>query len=522
MQECHVDTGAAVNATTTTIYNDKAIKGSSDEVDEYRAYFRRHLVLLSWALTIAAWNLSALRATSVVPSYARYHNATNEVSAPPVWGIDMFTLASNVVAIFTFLPASYCIDRFGLRCVKLGSLCLAISAWIWYAVGRSITGVILSVVFAAFAGPLVSTSLLAISNRWYPPHERAKATAFGTLVALIGAGLAFIVPRLFRTQNYEVIDINLQSCDVEKLTQVTLNAYNLAIANKTDLACTGVHLYAKKAFCCYLPLDIPRLNLMMAIISTVSFVLTAICVRDIPPTPPAPSGSQATRISLFSSLRHMFTNQRFVKLAISDFLVSGPPLVVVSTISRSFPAQVAHLSNISSIIGIGVAIPTTMLVGHLLDRVKAYWTFTMAGYGSGTIFWALCSICYASSTHISSYIFVGAVSLALSTYIVWQTAVFETKIEYVFKADTPLEGVIMATDRVVLNLSSLIFLAAIPPERVGGADRMFYIGAAIMIVGCVPTAIIRDRYRYRRLEYDREHGNSDMTESSRNGEESER
>lgn len=201
----------------------------------------------------------------------------------------------------------------------------------------------------------------------------------------------------------------------------------------------------------------------------------------------------------------MVSNQQFVKLSISDFLVSGPPLVVVATISRIFPAQVSHLSSISSIIGIVLSIPATILAGHYLDRTKAYWTFTMAGYGSGTLFWGLATICYAANTRLASFIFVGAAILAMSAYVVWQTAVFETKLEYVFKPDTPLEGVIMAVDRVLVNLSSLIFIAAIPPERVRGADRTFYIGIAVMIVGCIPTAVIRDKFRYLRLIYDREH-----------------
>lgn len=79
---------------------------------------------------------------------------------------------------------------------------------------------------------------------------------------------------------------------------------------------------------------------------------------------------------------------------------------------------------------------------------------------------------------------------------------FGTKLEYVFDAEKPLEGAIVAADRVFIYRSSLVFLAAIPPERVGGARSTFYIGLAVTALGCVPTAVIQDRFRYLGLAYD--------------------
>ena len=54
-----------------------------------------------------------------------------------------------------------------------------------------------------------------------------------------------------------------------------------------------------------------------------------------------------------------------------------------------------------------------------------------------------------------------------------------------------------------LNLSGLIFLAAIPPERVGGSLNMYYIGCGIMAVGLLPALLIRDKYNYKRVAFDR-------------------
>jgi len=74
------------------------------------------------------------------------------------------------------------------------------------------------------------------------------------------------------------------------------------------LECTGFTLAAKNAFCCYLPVNIPKLNLLMAVLSTVAFIFIAVSVRNLPPTPPAASGEAAKNAPLFETLKRMFKN----------------------------------------------------------------------------------------------------------------------------------------------------------------------------------------------------------------------
>jgi len=471
---------------------------SSSRSVEYKVYFRRHLVLMSYALTMCAWNAGGLRQTAIVPSYAAYHGITNELSAPPIWGVDSFTLASNVVTIFSYLPASYAIDRWGLRCISVGAFLLCITSWAWYFSGTNTTLVVLSISFAALVGPLVSTSILAISNRWYPPHERVKATAIGGLIATIGAGAPFVVSPMFGTQADEVVDTALKSCKVKQVAAATITAFEAAKSAGEQLLCKGEHLDARDSFCCYLPADIPKLNLAMALASTVAFVFSAVFVRSLPPTPPAPSGEHTVHEGMFKSMKRLFANQRFSKLALSDFLVSGPPLVAVSTVSRLFPARIAGLAPYASVGGMALAIPATVVAGHFLDKTKHYWTYTMAGYATGTFFWIIATICVTVDTLTAGYVMIGTVSLTLATYICWQAAVFETKLEYVFVAGLPLEGIIVASDRIVINLSSLLFLAVIPPERVGGARNTFLV-IVIVVEIVVKTRRWELRWTRRKL-----------------------
>jgi hypothetical protein len=158
---------------------------------------------------------------------------------------------------------------------------------------------------------------------------------------------------------------------------------------------------------------------------------------------------------------------------------------------------------LASAAGIVLALPTAMVVAHFLDKSGWYWSFTFAGYSAGTVFWVIATLCFWSGTTAGAYAFMVASVLAIVSYVAWQTSVYECKLEYVFDPAVALEGWVVGTDRITINLSGLIFLAAIPPERVGGSLNMYYIGCGSMAVGLLPALLIRDKYNYKRVAFDR-------------------
>jgi hypothetical protein len=241
----------------------------------------------------------------------------------------------------------------------------------------------------------------------------------------------------------------------------------------------------------------------MVALPTLAFVFSALAVRDAPPTPPAPSAEKSGSVGVVKALRILFGNQRFALFSLADFIVSGPPLVLFAAISRAFPAQVASYAFLASAAGIVLALPTAMVVAHFLDKSGWYWSFTFAGYSAGTLFWVIATLCFWSGTTAGAYAFMAASVFAIVSYVAWQTSVYECKLEYVFDPAVALEGWVVGTDRITINLSSLIFLAAIPPERVGGSLNMYYIGCGIMAVGLLPALLIRDKYNYKRVAFDR-------------------
>jgi len=288
--------------------------------DEPEIYVRRWFVLGAYGLIMFGWNLTGGRTLAVSTSYALYFNTTNELNLPPEYGVDMVTWITNFTLLFTYFFGAYGIDRWGLRCMNVSALAIAISGWMWYLAGNNLVIVLLSQVFSCIFGPFASSALLAISNRWFPERERARATGIGSLVNVLGAGAALIVSPMFRTAPNQVLDLTLKSCISSPAMELV---YQQALSNGTAAECIGDLLYAKEEFCCYLPLDIPTLDFFMAIFPTLVFVFSLIAVRDLPPTPPSASSSKKEFVGLFTSAKNTFSNEGFSKLSLSDFIVSG-------------------------------------------------------------------------------------------------------------------------------------------------------------------------------------------------------
>ena len=75
--------------------------------------------------------------------------------------------------------------------------------------------------------------------------------------------------------------------------------------------------------------------------------------------------------------------------------------------------------------------------------------------------------------------------------------------EDVFHQDWSIQGSVVAVDRLLINASSLVFLAAIPTDRfegdkVSGRQFTMYVGTIFMFLGVVFVASIKHKIRYHR------------------------
>jgi len=114
---------------------DKVKEPTYDDDGNIVVYRRRFAVLFSVALTYGVWNMVTARYISIVSAYARYFDTTNEANFKEGGGIDLLTLIDNGVLVFTYLPAAYIVDRYGLKMTIIGAAGIMVGQWIWYIGG---------------------------------------------------------------------------------------------------------------------------------------------------------------------------------------------------------------------------------------------------------------------------------------------------------------------------------------------------------------------------------------------------
>ncbi|GBG28259.1 Disrupted in renal carcinoma protein 2-like [Hondaea fermentalgiana] len=475
-----------------------------------KVYPRRWAVLASVALCGFGWTMNMSRQVPLSPTYAKHFNVPNQAFSRDdnnnlVLGIDFLTTFDALVLICSYIVAAKVVSRWGLRMLTLSSFCLAFSAWMWYAADDSYFGVLGARTITSIFAPCISSSILVVSNVWFPENERAKGTAVISLFLLLGTGAALIVGPMLATSPFKVVDLTLRSCNVDKIQPDLYIAYTAAQVAGEPLSCEiEGYEYAEEEFCCYLPVNLRLLDLIMAIFMTVVAFITLVSVRNEPPTLPSPSAGRKADTSIRTGLHALVSSRRFLMLTLSDFIISGPVSVLYYAMARMFPPAVSSLSFVVSAIGLALAIPTAILAAHLLDKRGWYYTTTVAGYTTGTLMWILATIAFATET---SGLFIFGVVLALSLFIAWQTAVFETKLEYVFTHQHSLETYVISTDRIIIQIGKFVFVSCLVPEVVGGALNTYGIGCGLMVVGCLPVLFIRDRYLYLRQAYD--HSNAE-------------
>ena len=375
--------------------------------------------------------------------------------------------------------------------------------WIWYFAGNDFNGAIIAILVGSSFGPLMSTSLLATSNKWFAEKERGRATALVTITSLLGAGLSVLGPTLLGIElSEDKIDTSLKSCQVTPTLLATNETFCSQFAEAVD------------NFCCAPDANIPLYDLLLAVFSTLSALFTIAAVRDRPPTPPSGGADAPNLPRVVSGFKHIFSypkHQNFIFVMISDFLVGGPAKVVFATIARILPPAVAELDVIATALGFILVLPTVALLSYLLDYRKLYYPVVRFAFTFGFGAFILLAICLAVDTVAGQYAFLAILILAVVAVLAWQVGVFELKLEYVYTEKFSVEGLVIGTDRFVVNLGSVVFLSFLAPETVG-RNNVFYIGSAIMAVGLIPLYVMNGKEEYKRLEYEKSKETSVITD----------
>lgn len=173
------------------------------------------------------------------------------------------------------------VDKLGLVAIIIGNFGLMLGQWIRYLAFKNFYIVIVGQLIGAVSIPMVACSILAISNRWFPENERAKATATAAFVSLLGNGAGIVFGSAFKV-GPPIVDLTLLSCKKDKVSAVIVDAYYNATSYGVNLPCQNQYADAFTQFCCYNPARIELVNLIIALLATFAFLFSVFAVKNLP------------------------------------------------------------------------------------------------------------------------------------------------------------------------------------------------------------------------------------------------
>ena len=105
--------------------------------------------------------------------------------------------------------------------------------------------------------------------------------------------------------------------------------------------------------------------------------------EDAPPTPPSKAGMVKQGPSFRKAMGLMFSHRNYVQICLTDFVSSGPPLVLFSTIDRIFPPSVQDYSTAAAAVALVLALPAAGIFSRYLAKTRKMYEMTALGYVSG-------------------------------------------------------------------------------------------------------------------------------------------
>lgn len=238
----------------------------------YKVYGYRWVVLAVFALINAVIQLNWIAfAPITVDSITLYQTSA-------FW-IVLLSMSFMLVYLVVSFPASYIIDRFGLRIgVGIGAVLTGVFGYLRGAYGGDYTMVCISQFALAVAQPFLMNAITKVAAEWFPVNERATASGIAVLAQFIGIIAAMAATR----------PIAESFLEPGSGTVLTLGA-------------------------------VQSMLMVYGVVSVVSALLLLIFLRDRPPTPPC-SEEECVRYGVFDGLKYIFRN-RDALLLIGTFFI---------------------------------------------------------------------------------------------------------------------------------------------------------------------------------------------------------
>jgi MFS family permease len=158
----------------------------------FKVYGYRWIMLLVFMFVVAMNQMLWITFASITSSAAGFYKV-------PDMSIGLLSLCFMLVYILVSIPASWTIDKFGIRvAVGIGAMLTGVFGLLRGICAANYNMVLISQIGIAIGQPFTLNALTTVSARWFPIRERATATGLGSLASYLGivAGLV-LTPFLF-------------------------------------------------------------------------------------------------------------------------------------------------------------------------------------------------------------------------------------------------------------------------------------------------------------------------------------
>jgi MFS family permease len=154
---------------------------------EYKVYPRRWLILSVYMLMIAINQLLWITFAPITGDASIYFGVTD-------LKIGILSMCFMIVYIFVSIPASWIIDKYGIRIgIGIGAVLTGTFGFLRGLTGTDYNLLLITQIGIAAGQPFILNAITKLAARWFPIEERATAAGLGTLSMYIGILLGMVL-----------------------------------------------------------------------------------------------------------------------------------------------------------------------------------------------------------------------------------------------------------------------------------------------------------------------------------------
>ena len=310
------------------------------EAIDFKIYGYRWVVLVAFMFVISINQLLWITFAPITGSAAIYYGVSD-------LSIGLLSMCFMIVYIVVSIPASWVIDKFGIRvAVGIGVTLTGLFGLMRGLVATDYNLVLIAQIGIAIGQPFILNAVTTVAARWFPIQERATAVGLGSLSMYVGIAVALVLTPYLTIQS-----------------------------------------------------QISGMLLAYGIVSVISIVVFFALVKERPPTPPCLPG-QEERSLVFDGFKESLRIRNFALLLIIFFVGLGVFNAVttwIEDIVRPRGFSIIQAGNIGGLMILG-GIIGAVVIPLLSDHYRKRTPFLLLAVVGATV--GLIGITFSTSTQL--------------------------------------------------------------------------------------------------------------------------